>query len=230
MVGGSLTVARGARRHSIPMGSVVAYRLGPGLSWSASPGTRLRWSARPVRVSAGDVMPWTADLALDVPQVDAAHGRRRRRFLASLAVAMAWIVAIMVAWCYSDTHAQRGDEQRRAGAANLRPPTPAEAAQTAAIVAEFGAQGFALEKAWSYGTKGNKFLAHVLLGRSDQEAGERERLRLVVDRVAKEHRLKQLRVALLDGEEHWTTAVGSMDGPAQFAVSENEVHVAAGSG
>ena len=109
---GSLTLTRAGRVHEVRKGTVVAYRLGGGLTWSAAEGTHVRWCSREVGVGPGQVAPWTSELSLDGP-IPAAP-RRRPLYVAAL-VAAAWILAIGVAWVYGRAHSQRVRESSDIG-------------------------------------------------------------------------------------------------------------------
>jgi hypothetical protein len=101
---GSLTLTRGGRVHEVRKGTVIAYRLGGGLAWSAPDGTHVRWCARDVSVGAGHVAPWTSELVLDGP---VPPPQRRRASYIVATVALAWAFAIGVAWCYDNAHARQ---------------------------------------------------------------------------------------------------------------------------
>jgi hypothetical protein len=108
---GSLTLTRAGRAHEVRKGTVIAYRLGGGLAWSAPQGTHVRWCAREVGVAPGQVAPWTSDLVLDGP---VPTGTKRRPLYLVATVAVAWLFAIAVAWCYDMAHAQRLAEASKA--------------------------------------------------------------------------------------------------------------------
>jgi hypothetical protein len=229
VVGGCVTVSRDGVAREIPAGSVVAYRLAPTLEWRAAPGTRVRSSERPVRVAAGGIQPWTADLTLDVPQVDAARGRRRRRFMTALTVAMAWIVAIAVAWCYSDSHAQRLDTS----AVPLREASTAEQSLREAVVAEVAAEGFALSDATAVAGSPppapakSKFVGRLALpGNASPEA--RRRLGDALRAAATAHRIDRLVVLLMDGGKSWMSVTVVSGGEPVWSAIDSAVAGGAG--
>jgi hypothetical protein len=124
---GSLTLTRGGRVHEVRKGTVIAYRIGGGLTWSAPEGTHVRWCAREVGVGPGQVAPWTSELSLDGP-VPAAP--RRRPLYVVAVVAVAWTFALGVAWCYGTSHATRvAEESQRSRPLALT--SPAKDAETA---------------------------------------------------------------------------------------------------
>jgi hypothetical protein len=109
---GGVTVRRGSRSREVRPGSVVSYRVGDALTWSAGEGTRVRWSARPVTLEPGEVASWTANLALEIPPTETTAPRRRAGIYATAAIALSWILALTVAWCYDQAQAMNGSRPR----------------------------------------------------------------------------------------------------------------------
>ena len=138
---GSLTLTRAGRVHEVRKGTVIAYRVGGGLTWSAAEGTHVRWCSREVGVGPGQVAPWTSELSLDGPVL--AAPRRRPLYVVSLVVA-AWIFAIGVAWCYGSAHSAwfQKDVGTLAGARSPEFPGRSDAETTRSI---FLAHGLAVD-------------------------------------------------------------------------------------
>jgi hypothetical protein len=111
---GRLTVTTaGLGTLELAKGSVVAYRLGDSLSWTASPGSHVRWCRREVRLREGEVQPWTPPSRTDEPVVLAP---RRRPWMAIASIALLWVGAVTVAWCVSGAHGSRvADRAERLG-------------------------------------------------------------------------------------------------------------------
>jgi hypothetical protein len=138
VVTGSVVVREGKRdpREAV-RGSVVSYRLGPDLAWTATAGTKVRWSERPVALEAGRVDTWTSDLVAEsfgVP--DAVKPPPPKRSTLVVGVLGLWAVAITLAWCYKSTMASR----EKASAADLgqrvRETEPKANADLKAVVVE----------------------------------------------------------------------------------------------
>jgi hypothetical protein len=159
VLSGGVTVTREGRSREVRPGTVVTYRLGPALAWSARPDTRVRWSARPVRLEAGEVASWTSDLAVEVPAETAVPSRRRRRgALAATAIALSWAVALLVAWCYDRAHARHETAASPASTAGLPRLSEADGrARADAVDRSFRAHG------WTAQTKPTRAPALVLV-------------------------------------------------------------------
>jgi hypothetical protein len=148
VLAGRVVVQHREQFRDVRPGTVVSYRLGDPLAWTAPEGALVRWSGRPVKLAAGEVASWTANLAVEVPTAEeevAAVEPRRRGIYATAAIAATWVVALTVAWCYH--HAQSDVESgavRRAAPATPVPGALAAEERTAraraaeAIFAEAG--------------------------------------------------------------------------------------------
>ncbi len=124
----------------VPQGTVVSYRLGDGLQWTAGPGTRVRWCLREVSVLDGEAETWTPGKSPDeaMPAVP-----RRRPWMSFAAILLVWIAAAAVAWCYGRAQAgQVTDFQSRA--LKAAPVVPGSAAALDDAAAAFESAGFVL--------------------------------------------------------------------------------------
>ena len=168
VVEGSVTVSRQGRAHEITRGSVAAYRLGGGLTWSVGEGTHVRWSRRAVRLEAGHVAPWTADLALDVPAGTISPDRPHRKMYAMMAIALSWVVALTVAWCYDQAHS--ASLSPTAGLVGALPPLTQEQLKLSDdVVSAFGALGFDATQPFFPGGKSSKLNVRVRVHREDAD-------------------------------------------------------------
>lgn len=123
----------------VAQGSVVAYRLGDGLTWTAGPGTHVRWCWRDVRLAEGQAEAWTPSKAAEDESIAAAP--RRRPWFSLAAIVLVWIGAAAVAWCYGNAHTGLiKDEQDRLAA--LAPKIEGAEADMEVAAAHFEKAGF----------------------------------------------------------------------------------------
>jgi hypothetical protein len=131
----TVTPARGAPLE-LPKGSVVAYRLGETLAWTAAAGSHVRWCRREVRVREGEVQPWTPPVKGEEGVAGDLVAPRRRPWLAIASIALLWIVGITVAWCVGTTHSARVEVR------STVKTTPETVAASDEITRLFTAHGF----------------------------------------------------------------------------------------
>lgn len=121
---GQVTVHSSKKSEELQKGSVVAYRLGGSLGWSAREGALVRWCARDVRVAPGEARRWTEDLALQLPALKSPPRKQGRGPAALVVLAVVAVGALGAAWVHTKgvvTPAQIPSEKL--------PPTPASSTE-----------------------------------------------------------------------------------------------------